>query len=332
MIEKILLIGLGSAGQRHARVLREMLPSASIFAYRGKHKRGLISLDLSVENLSIDPITHYQMTELISLNNCNLSFDLTVITTPISTHIEYLETIWDLSRRIIVEKPIVQTLQDASKIMRKLEQDSKPFLVGYQHNFNPIFTNILNSNLVQTDSWKYLEFWHEEPLSKMNPFRDMSNHHLAKKGQGGSLLALSHDLEFLLNLCGGKAMFLHVKLRTSISWAEVDDFIVLGGEVRLKDETVGKVRGTLSYAEKNIRRGGTIRNNSESITWDLNHKKLDVTGKPPLSFNYTSDNLIRLQLQDFLSKEKFDENLYVRFLRALKIIELESRGEISSTN
>lgn len=60
-----LIIGLGSAGQRHLRVLHKFLGNKeNIYIYRGDHKRGLISDDLQHENLSLNPVEFYNASEI----------------------------------------------------------------------------------------------------------------------------------------------------------------------------------------------------------------------------------------------------------------------------
>ena len=83
---KFLVIGLGSAGQRHVRVIRKKFPKSVIKAYVGDHRTGLISEDLQSIDKNGSPFKYYELEELKSLDMMTEHFDLVVIATPISTH------------------------------------------------------------------------------------------------------------------------------------------------------------------------------------------------------------------------------------------------------
>ena len=47
--KKVLFIGLGGAGQRHLRILKQLLPSASFSAFRKTAKTPLLNSDFTVD-------------------------------------------------------------------------------------------------------------------------------------------------------------------------------------------------------------------------------------------------------------------------------------------
>jgi len=110
---RFLVIGLGSAGQRHARVMRKVFPEAEIDVFVKGRKVGLISKDLTSINLSESPTQHYKLNDIESIPKTANFYDLAVIATPISSHYEYFQMIFDCSRRILIEKPIARTLDES---------------------------------------------------------------------------------------------------------------------------------------------------------------------------------------------------------------------------
>ena len=102
-----LIIGLGSAGQRHLRVLYEFFGSNSnIYVYRGNHKRGLISSDLSQENFSINPVEFYNANEINTMAELlEKTWELVIIATPPDSHYFYAEKI--ITNSFITEEQTV---------------------------------------------------------------------------------------------------------------------------------------------------------------------------------------------------------------------------------
>ena len=90
-----LIIGLGSAGQRHARVLRSQYPFSTIYAFRGTKFVGLIAKNLKSLDPDIDPIAQYNLILLDELDKLDKFFDLTVIATPASSHLFYAEKLFE---------------------------------------------------------------------------------------------------------------------------------------------------------------------------------------------------------------------------------------------
>lgn len=197
----ILLIGLGSAGQRHLRNLRDLFGHKNeIFVYRGKHKRGLISSNLQDEDTDIDPIEFYGARELLYTDEFQKrNWDLTIIATPPNSHLEYFNKSLSNSKRILIEKPISTDIESAIKIREMAKIARKPVLIGYQLVFHELIQKLIQKipdlGDIQSCNLVFIE-----SLSAMNPFRNMDNHHLAKPDGGGVFLGLSHDLDLVICL------------------------------------------------------------------------------------------------------------------------------------
>lgn len=198
-----LVIGLGSAGQRHLRVLQKKVGSNDlVFAYRGPHKRGLISEDLQSENFDIDPINFYGANEITLLEEISTkTWDLVIIATPPSSHLQYFERIVGNSERILVEKPIAISLCAALKMQEITIQSKKPVFVGYQLSFHRI-VKLISEWIGIIGEIKKCQTQFSEFMNDMNPFRSMNSHHLSSPDGGGVFMALSHDVDLTFLVLG----------------------------------------------------------------------------------------------------------------------------------
>lgn len=317
---RFLIVGLGSAGQRHARVIRKNLSFSKIDIYRGHHFMGLISQDLSRIDKDTDPADFYELNVIKSIKDLQDRYDLIVIATPPNSHFKYLELLKQKSKKFIIEKPISNRNENFAKYRKKIVKDKLEILVGYQHFYNPVFNYVGKSIPHKTvvDSI-YMKF--AEPLSQMNPFRDMSQHHLNSISGGGALLALSHEIDFCLRLFPQLQNSLTVKFDFDPS----PPFIRHSCCVKSLDshKLSPKVNIDLSFFEGiKSERYGLITGENFSFLWDLNKKFVEFncgSKKYIKQFKFNSDSLIWKQLKDFLINGIEKEDLLDRFDRAVNI-------------
>jgi len=318
----VLIVGLGSSGQRYARVLREMSPQYRIMVYRGEHRMGLINKSLKEINLNIDPVSYYNLEELSWIETCKRDYQLVIICTPVESHLHYARSLYQRSEKLIVEKPLCMSQGEIEEFNQIYGLMRGKVLVGYQHFYNPIFVEVSK----QYASMKFareIQISYLEPLAEMNPFRDMSTHHLSSPRGGGAMLALSHELDFLFRL----EPEIFGKLSTSVGISMIHsknrDSYTLSSNAQ-----VGNVRSLdvkLSFAPGKNERWGFISDGQLEISWDLKAKsiaKRHAGIKETFTFEYSSDGLIRDLLQSYISNEISSIELDKRFNRAKQIVEL----------
>lgn len=329
---RFLIIGLGSAGQRHARAIRSLFPNAIIDVFVGKRKIGLISNDLKQIDYSVSPIRFYHMNEIDSFNQLEDKYDLTIIATPIASHYEYFEKTRAKSKRIIIEKPIGDRLSDAEKIRDAVIEENLPLLIGYQHNFNPLVHLILAESSKRCIP-NSLNLTFHEYLRDMNTFRDMSNHHLAQPNGGGVLLALSHEIDIAMQISKLQFSDLTAEFKKSEEFPNVFDQVLISNRPTASSHRKPKVSISLSFAAGKKSRIGRIEWDKESLSWDFVSSKatLEAEGriteliKPDLS----GDELIIMQLIFVLNKSSFDNDLRKRLDRALDILRIDDAAKIA---
>jgi len=325
-----LIIGLGSAGQRHLRVLQKFWENkANIYAYRGNHKRGLISDGLDHENFSINPIEFYKAKEINTIAELSSNtWDLVVIATPPDSHYIYLQKIIENSKRILIEKPLTIKPTEALNIINLAELKNIPVITGYQLAFHP-FHNFINANLSLIGTIKSCTTVFREDLSLMNPFRSMENHHLSKPEGGGAFLSLSHDIDFVLTVFNRS--FAENILFTDTIFSKNGSLFECTFKCTIwaQPENIN-LKSEFSILPGDTCRTGEIQGSRGSIHWDFTSGIIELrdhNGKIEKSLSCLSekDDLFRSQIENVLSLGAYNNYCQNNLNRAKFIVEANNR-------
>jgi predicted dehydrogenase len=317
-----LIIGLGSAGQRHARAIRSEFPNSNIYIFRGEHYTGLISPDLQKIDNNLDPVRYYRLQELDNFKTPKQNYDLTVVATPIANHFSHTKSIWSFSNRILIEKPITLYRKDAEDLLQRAILDKKVLHVGYQHTFSPLL-NKVKTQFETFKPWTYFECEFSEYLIDMNPFREMQFHHLADPKEGNVFLALSHEVDFLFQLIPNSWRKLEGRLLTSSTIRNALDTCEIRANFRYLEANL-EIFINLNFDNREKKRGGVLRNSHLELKWNLVDNNLQ-TNNSLTSFLFDTDYLFKKQLQFILAKKKFDKEILNALVRAVDIVRLNSK-------
>ena len=94
MINKIAVVGLGSIGRRHLRILREIRPEIKIVAVRsGKNKK------IPEENIANEVV--YNLNDAIKSD-----IQAAIISTPASYHLDQATDLINAGINLLIEKPL----------------------------------------------------------------------------------------------------------------------------------------------------------------------------------------------------------------------------------
>lgn len=202
---KILLAGLGSIGQRHARNLRTLLgDEAELLAYRVRGLRHVITPQLEVEPDAYVE-TRYGLTAYSDLNEALAREpDAVFVTNPNSLHMPVALAAARAGCHLFIEKPVSHTLDGVADLVELVQRRQLTCLVGYQFRFHPGF-RLLQTLLAEHaigpivaarfEFGEYLPGWH--------PYEDYRQMHVSRRDQGGGvLLAQIHDLDCAFALFG----------------------------------------------------------------------------------------------------------------------------------
>lgn len=123
MVLRAAVIGMGSMGQNHARVLEDLQGVKLVAA-----------VDARFDNagghggaLSLNSVTELE----------ELDIDLAVVATPTSTHCEVTLELIAQGSSVLVEKPLALNLEDAGKMFDAISQTEQIGMVGHIERFNP---------------------------------------------------------------------------------------------------------------------------------------------------------------------------------------------------
>ncbi|MEQ8175994.1 MAG: Gfo/Idh/MocA family oxidoreductase [Syntrophomonadaceae bacterium] len=175
---RCLVVGYGSIGARHARVLSELGCRVSVVSM---HERSF-------------PTVYKELASAMKESD----YDYVIIANRTSEHYQTLKDLSDLgySGIVLVEKPLFENYYsfDISKFEK--------VLVGYNLRFHPLITRLKvlldNDLILSTQAYvgQYLPQW--------RPERDYSQCYSSDKASGGGVIRdLSHELDYLNWLLGG---------------------------------------------------------------------------------------------------------------------------------
>lgn len=249
MKKNCLIIGFGSAGQRHFNILKKTSFFEKFYVYSKKYKKG--------------PLT--KISKLNELEKLNLGYVIISSETPL--HFNHLKKVANLKDvKILVEKPIFD------KPQKIINFKSKNIFVGYNFRFNPIinylknFFKKKNSFICQIECGYYLPFW------KKSDYKNSYN--ADKKRGGGVLLDLSHEIDFanwifqdlrIINGFAGKITNLSIN---------TEDVALLN----FKSKKSKIVSIYLNYISKKLTRNIRIKSSEKTILCDLISNKIKIVG------------------------------------------------------
>jgi predicted dehydrogenase len=202
---KILMVGLGGIGQRHARNLRALLGSdLDLLAYRVRGLSDVVTPVLSLDagkqieqEYNIKSFTSLQA----ALAECP---DVAFICNPSSLHLPVAFECAAAGCDLFIEKPLSDSLEGIERLIGEVLSQKRLAMVGYQLRFHPCLLR-LKSLLdveaigrpltVRSTVGEYLPFWH-----RYEDYRQMyaARHELG----GGVILSQIHEMDYLYSLFG----------------------------------------------------------------------------------------------------------------------------------
>lgn len=185
LIDRVLIVGLGSIGKRHLRLARELLPNADIRVLRHQ---------------VCDATPEYANGCFSSLNQ-SISFApvLAVIASPATFHMNSAQPLAQAGVHLLIEKPLSASIDHVPQLLEICREQRTVLMTGYNLRFlvslqrfrDMINARILGSALsVRCEIGQYLPSW--------RPGTDYRQGVSARQELGGgALLELSHELDYL---------------------------------------------------------------------------------------------------------------------------------------
>lgn len=183
---KIIFLGLGSAGQRHASILLKHYRH-KLYAFRSDVSRG--KNPLGVKEV-------YSWEEVKKIKP-----DIALITNPTYLHIQTAIKCARYDCKLFIEKPIGKDLNNLDKLLKLVKQRNLVTYVAYNLRFHPVIGRLkkyidegkpLHVRVVCTS---FLPNW--RPNTNY-----LKNYTANSKMGGGVILDLSHELDYVSYLLG----------------------------------------------------------------------------------------------------------------------------------
>tara|TARA_Y100000588_G_scaffold381013_1_gene465827 strand:+ start:2815 stop:3795 length:981 start_codon:yes stop_codon:yes gene_type:complete len=217
MINKVVVVGLGSIAKRHRQNIKELFPNAIVYAIPSSARKVTTSVDFCDE--IVNDINELKVKD----------FQLAIIASPSSFHAKHSIPFIESNVPTIIEKPIAATASDAYKIIDSQLKYETKVGVGYCLRFLPsfqCFRNLLQANKVGDIQSVFIEVGQYLPdwRSDKNYKKSVS---ASKELGGGALLELSHEVDYAFNLFGELELQYGCQQASSELGLEVEDCVDL---------------------------------------------------------------------------------------------------------
>lgn len=210
---KILIIGFGSIGQRHAA--NALLLGRVAVYEKDANQIGSTPLSKDIQFFST-------LQEAF-----NWKPDGIIIATPHSTHIEIANKAIDSGGHVLIEKPISNKLNGVSELLKKASINSKKVFVVCNMRFHPGI-KALKENLKHIGKPLFARSHVGNYLPNMRPGRDYRTLYCSsRKDGGGVIMDAIHEIDYLMNFFGKVEAISGVTAHLSNLEIDVEDYASL---------------------------------------------------------------------------------------------------------
>lgn len=219
MLERLLIVGLGSIGTRHARLARELVPGLQIVVLRHSSCREMNEPGIDHCVTSLDEALRFRP-------------QAAVVANPATHHLDVALPLARAGIHLLVEKPISSTAEGVGELIEVCRLQGLTLMTGYNLRFLPSlrrFRELLEAKSVgavlsvRAETGQFLPSW--------RPGSDYRNTVSAKAALGGGvLLELSHEIDYLRWLFGEVEWVSAIQRKQSDLEIDVEDtaHLVLG--------------------------------------------------------------------------------------------------------
>lgn len=290
-IKNLAIIGLGSIGRRHLRLLKEVRPDISVTLIRsGKGQ--------SWPEESLAKRTVYSIDQALSEG-----IQAAIISTPASLHIPQALEFVTADIPLLIEKPLSNNLLDVEKLKTFYTNNKNLILIGYVLRYSlasQYFHKLLTEEcigiplFVRVECSSYLPAWRPE-----------QNYKATVSAQpelgGGVLLELSHELDYVNWLFGP-----FKKVKAALHNSGILDISVED----TADLLLSNIRGLpvsihLDFCCRQTTRHCTVQGDKGSLCWDILNNQvrwIPNNGAPQAwDFPMERDTLFVKQLTHFFA-------------------------------
>lgn len=179
---KVVFFGLGSIGERHARILKEFFPTYELFAFRSTQSG-------SQNELGIVEVHTWDEVEKIKP-------EVAFITNPTSLHIEAALKCAKLGMHLFIEKPLSHSMEGVEELAELCLKKNLTCYTAYCLRFHPVVKEL--REFLRGKKILHVRAAVSSYLPNWRPGTDYKKRYSANSAQGGGvLLDLSHEFDYL---------------------------------------------------------------------------------------------------------------------------------------
>ena len=254
-IKRIAIVGLGSIGRRHLRLVKEIRPELQIILVRsGQGKKW------PEEGLA-DIVVH-TLSEAISIG-----IDAAIISTPVVFHSSQAIQFIEHEIPILVEKPLAHKLIDAESIYKSWIEKKPLVLLGYvlRHTAAAsFFYNKIQDNSIGVISTVSIRS--ESYLPEWRPGQDYRETVSARKELGGGvLLELSHEIDYANWFFGPLKLVSSITSSSKTLDIDVEDT----ADIVFETDRNKLIDIHLDFCSQISSRNCSVKTNRGELKWDL---------------------------------------------------------------
>ena len=320
----VLVVGLGSIGRRHLKVLRDVLPNAEAMVLR-RPGRGLDG----------EPGAGIRLVHDLDAA-LDIGADAAIIASPAHLHLRTALALADAGVHLLVEKPLSNKVDGVSDLLSLCRAKGTVLQVGYCLRFDPSLAAVKDAIdagrigrplHLRAEVGQYLPDW--------RPGTDYREGVSARAALGGGvLLELSHEIDYA-GWIAGQVVSVQARLdRVSDLDIDVEDL------AELSLEFAGGMRGSLylDFLQRSPVRTCKVIGTRGTVVWDgIAHESrlYDAgTGQWETMFpggGITVDGILAAQSRHFIECVRGRSEPLVSGedgLRALKVVEAAQRSQL----
>lgn len=324
-MQNVLIIGLGSIGQRHFRNLKNIKKKISFYAIR--KKKVSPKLSSSNEVLSKKFKCAENGIREIKLNEIKkYKIDTAFITNPTSLHLKTAYSMAKMNCNLFIEKPLSHNLNDTKKLLDIVNLRKLNCEIGFQTRYDDLLVKI--KKIITSKKYgaiKKASITHRHYLPFHHKYEDYKKSYASRKDLGGGvLLCFSHEIDYASYLFNeinqiipkkiSSDKNLNVNVETSVL------FTLIYGKQKIP------VSFNLDFLKKTPQRKCVIQFTNTKLVWNLNKGKIEIFGKKKtiIKSKFKTRNQIFLneikKVYTAFNNNKNSKNTLPNAIKNLKII------------
>jgi predicted dehydrogenase len=290
-VQHIAIVGLGSIGRRHLRLLHEMRPELEITLVRSGKGQPCPEVNLAQREV-------YSLAEAIETG-----VQAAVISSPSTYHVSQSIELIRAGVHLLIEKPLSHNLVNVAELQKLAKQKKVVVLVGYVFRHDPAanhFKYLLRKGVTgqhlhaNIESGSYLPDW--------RPGQDYRKSASAINTLGGGVLCeLSHELDYAQWFFGSIDSVQALIQNSGTLEVDVEDT----AQLLLVSNNNVPIFIHLDFNRRHPARSCVVRGTAGEINWDVITKGVRwstaINGETTKLFNYDRDEIYQTQLQHYLS-------------------------------